>query len=150
RAEPEDDELATLGDVARQLLEGKRTLIILDNVERDWPLGQVLTTLRAAGAAVLVTSRGLLPAVPLEASRMLALLPLDEALDVFADYWGRGRALDLPSPELDAATTIVTSLGRHTLAVKLAAAQTATLHRPLAAVAAELEANPNRALLLDY
>jgi tetratricopeptide (TPR) repeat protein len=148
RVEPKDDDLAKLGDVARKLLANKRALVILDNVEDNWPVGQVLTTLRAAGAAVLLTSRALLPAVPLEASRMLELLPLDEALDVFAEYLGRGKALDLTRPELDAATSIVTSLGRHTLAVKLGAAQAATLNRPLATVAAELEANPDRALLL--
>ncbi|HEY7019572.1 MAG TPA: tetratricopeptide repeat protein [Ktedonobacterales bacterium] len=148
RVEPEDDDLAKLGDVARKLLADKRALVILDNVEDGWPVGQVLSILRTAGAAVMLTSRALLPAVPMEASRMLELLPLDEALDVFAEYLGRGKALDLTRLELEAATTIVTALGRHTLAVKLAAAQAATLHRPLATVAAELEANPDRALLL--
>jgi tetratricopeptide (TPR) repeat protein len=146
-AVPQGEDLATLANAARELLDGKRALVILDNVEQEWPVGQVVNALRDAGVSVLLTSRALLPAVPLEASRMLELLPLEEALDVFAEYLGRGGALDLTRAELDAATGIVTALGRHTLAVKLAAAQAATQSRPLEAMAAELT-DPDRALHL--
>ncbi len=112
-------------------------------------VGEVVQPLRAAGAAVLLTSRAELPAVPREARMKLDVLPLPEALDLFAAYYGRGAALDLTAGELRDVTTIVTLLGRHTLAVKLQAANAASLGRPLERLAAELEANPSKALLLE-
>ncbi|HEX6818102.1 MAG TPA: tetratricopeptide repeat protein, partial [Ktedonobacterales bacterium] len=148
RRPPDDVAIPALADRARQLFRGKHALVVLDNVEQGWPVREVIQPLRAAGAAVLLTSRAELAAVPREASVKLEVLPLDEALDVFAEYYGRGAALDLTRPELAAATTIVESLGRHTLAVKLSAANAATLGRPLEVVARELELNPRRALLL--
>ena len=78
---------------------------------------------------------------------MLDLLPLDEATDLFAAYYGRGAALDLTPAERAAAEAIVFDLGRHTLAVKLAAAYARDAGRDLGALAVEL-ANPARALAL--
>ncbi|HEY7834597.1 MAG TPA: TIR domain-containing protein [Ktedonobacterales bacterium] len=149
RREPDDTEIPALADRARQTLGGKRALIALDNIEPDLPLRDVLGPLRAVGAAVLLTSRGELPDVPPEARLKLEVLPVEEALDVFAEYYGRGAALDLTRSELDAARRILTALGRHTLAVKLAAANAATLQRPLATMADEYERDPRRALWLE-
>lgn len=147
--EPEEDTLAALGSRAAALFEGKHALVVLDNVEQGWPLGEVLAPLRAAGATLLLTSRAELPAVPRAASLRLDMLPPAEALDVFAEYYGRGTAQDLTAAEQRDARASVEALGRHTLAVKLAAANAATLQRPLATVAQELHDHPRGALLLE-
>ncbi len=149
RSEPEDTDLAALGDRARQILGEKRALVVLDNMEPGPHVGEVAQALRAAGVALLLTSRAELPEIPREARVKLDVLPLPEALDLFASYYGRGAALDLTAAELRDVTTIVTLLGRHTLAVKLQAANAASLGRPLDRLAAELEANPTKALLLE-
>ncbi|HEY7975963.1 MAG TPA: TIR domain-containing protein, partial [Ktedonobacterales bacterium] len=67
RREPGEDTLATLADRARQILAGNQALVVLDNVEPGAHVGEVVQPLRAAGAAVLLTSRAELPAVPREA-----------------------------------------------------------------------------------
>ena len=142
RREPAETELADLRDLAKQVFAGRRALVMLDNVEPDWPVEQVVAPLRAAGATVLLTSRQRLPAsaVPQEAGRMLELLAPDEAVDLFAEYLGRGTKLDLTLSEQDAAGRIVKALGYHTLAVKLAAAR--AQGRDLRRLAAEYEADP--------
>jgi tetratricopeptide (TPR) repeat protein len=125
RSEPQDTEPQALHDLARQIFSTRRALVILDNVEADWPVEQVVQPLRAAGAAVLLTSRVRMPAsaVPQEASRMLEILSPDEAEDLFAEYFGRGAGLDLTLAEQEQVGRIVRALGYHTLAVKLAAAR---------------------------
>ena len=149
RREPDDETVPALADRARLMLAGKHVLVVLDNVEQGWPLRDVLGPLRTAGVSLLLTSRAQMPAVPLEASVKLDALPLNEALDVFAEYYGRGTALDLTRLENDAATRIVKALGRHTLAIKLVAANAATLNRPLSTLAQELSESPQRGLLLE-
>ncbi len=144
RKEPESDDPAELGDAAANILAGKRALVILDNVERDLPAGQIINPLRAAGVAVLSTSREPLPAVPAGATLRLDVLPEEEAMELFEQYFGR----ELSTEEQRAARVIVTTLGRHTLATKLAAANAATLGRPLPAIARDLETHPDKALLL--
>jgi tetratricopeptide (TPR) repeat protein len=144
RKEPESDDPAELSDAARKILAGKRALVILDNVERDLPARQIISPLRSAGAAVLSTSREPLAAVPAGATLRLDVLPEEEAMELFEQYLGR----ELSDEEERAARVIVSALGRHTLATKLAAANAATLGRPLAAIAHELETNPNKAMLL--
>jgi Tfp pilus assembly protein PilF len=140
--EPEELELPALGDLARQVFSGRRALVVLDNVEADWPVEQVIVPLRVAGAAVLVTSRQRLPtqAVPAAASKMLELLSPEEAQDLFAEYAGRGTRQDLTAAEQTLVARIVQALGYHTLAVKLAAAR--AQGRDLAKVAEEYAADP--------
>jgi len=122
---PTEHDMQALRDLARRTFAGRQALVVLDNVEPEWPIWQVVAPLRVAGAAVLLTSRVRLPAraVPPEASRMLELLSPEEALDLFAEYYGRGRKLDLTLAEQKQVARIVKALGYHTLAVKLAAAR---------------------------
>ncbi|HEX6122043.1 MAG TPA: NB-ARC domain-containing protein, partial [Ktedonobacterales bacterium] len=151
RRQPAASDLAGLAEAARRLLDGKDALIVLDNVEPALPIARVVAPLRATGVSLVLTARHVLPheAVPVEAARMLDLLSQEEALEVFAQALGRAAARALSVEERAAAERIVTTLGRHTLAVKLAGAYAADLHRDLAALAHELE-NPRRAISLPH
>ncbi len=139
---PEEHDMQALRDLTRRTFAGRRALVVLDNVEPEWPVERVVASLRVAGAAVLITSRIRLPAnvVPPEASRMLELLSPEEALDLFAEYYGRGTKLDLTLAEQKQVARIVKALGYHTLAVKLAAAR--AQGRDLEALARAYETDP--------
>ena len=85
------------GAVAAATITGQLTLSVV--IDRLGILGleeQPITLERVAGVALLLTSRGALPraVVPVEASRMLELLSPEEALDLFAQTYGRPAALD--------------------------------------------------------
>ncbi|HEV2460689.1 MAG TPA: NB-ARC domain-containing protein, partial [Ktedonobacterales bacterium] len=149
RRAPEGTELSQLQDLAQATLRGKQALVVLDNVEPELPVASIVTPLREAGLTVLVTARQMLPseAVPVEASRALDLLGPEEALDLFASALGHGDP-DVFSPAARAAAEqIVATLGRHTLAVKLAGSYAASERRDLGALAREL-ANPAEGLVL--
>lgn len=148
RQKPQDKNFATLGDVARRLLGGKCALVVFDNVEVELPAGKLIAPLRTAGAAVLLTSRAPLDAAQ-GASLRLDLLPEEDALALFLATYGEPLGRALTEAERTAARAIVVALGRHTLAVKLAAANAATQRRPLAPLAAELRANPLRDAWLE-
>jgi tetratricopeptide (TPR) repeat protein len=150
RRQPQETNLATLGDRVQALLGWKRALVVLDNLEPELPVERVVAPLRTASIAILLTSRQVLPtsAVPQEASRMLELLTPDDAVDLFAEYAGRGTAQDLTREEQTLARRIAAALGYHTLAVKLAAAQATIQQRAWAALAEEYEQHPRRALVL--
>ena len=139
--EPEETALRALQDRAKAFFRQRSALVVLDNIEPDWPVEQVIASLRAGGVAVLATSRVRLPdvAVPAEGSRELELLSPEEAQDLFAEYYGRGSTADLTLPEQELVRRITTALGEHTLAIKLAAAR--ARQRDLARVAAEYEAD---------
>ncbi len=146
--EPEARDWDTLRGAARRILGGKRALVILDNVESDLPVEKIIDPLRNAGAAVLVTSREPVFGVPADATLWIKLLPNNEALSLFALYLG--RPLDaLSVQERNAAQEIVNALGRHTLAIKLAAASAATLGFSLVEIVDELRRSPERAILLQ-
>ncbi len=149
RRQPGASDPAGLAEAARRLLAGKDALIVLDNVEPALPVAQVVAPLRAAGASLVLTARHVLPhdAVPVQDVRILDLLSAEEALNVFAQALGRTDASALSPEERAAAERIVTVLGRHTLACKLAGAYAADQHRDLGALAHELE-NPRRAIEL--
>ncbi|MBF6591307.1 MAG: tetratricopeptide repeat protein [Ktedonobacterales bacterium] len=149
RRQPAASDAAGLAEAARRLLADKDALIVLDNVEPALPVAQVIAPLRAVGATLVLTARHALSheAVPVEAARTLDLLSQEEALDVFAQALGRTTAQHLSAEERIAAERIVSVLGRHTLAIKLAGAYAADLHRDLGALAHELE-NPQRAIAL--
>jgi tetratricopeptide (TPR) repeat protein len=147
RRQPAPSDPAGLAEAARRLLGGKDALIVLDNVEPALPIAQVVAPLRATGVTLVLTARHALPhdVIPYEDTRILDLLSADEALEVFASALGRTSVADLTAEERAAAERIVAALGRHTLAVKLAGAYAADLHRDLTALAHELE-NPRRAI----
>jgi tetratricopeptide (TPR) repeat protein len=144
RRQPETSDLATLYEGAYRLLKGKRALIVLDNVEPGLDIGRVVAPLKSAGATLLLTSRQALSraAVPVGASRLLELLPSEDALELFARSLGYNSAEDLSSKERQAAGRIVAVLDRHTLAVKLAGAYTADLKLDLEVFARNLEQDP--------
>ncbi|HEY7984229.1 MAG TPA: NB-ARC domain-containing protein, partial [Ktedonobacterales bacterium] len=144
RAAPQVSTLPELAALAAQLLRNKRALVVLDNVEPEWPITDVVTPLRQAGAVVLLTARQQLPraAVAAEGSRELDLLSAAQALDLFARAAGRSAA-ELPPAERGAAAEIVALLDRHTLALQLAGVYAAG--RDLNAVAREMK-DPSRVL----
>jgi tetratricopeptide (TPR) repeat protein len=147
---PTESDLAALGAQLRQKLNGKRVLIVLDNIEPGWPVWEVTQRIRATGAALLLTSRQELPttAVPMGASRMLELLDEDQALEVFAENFGLASAQKLTKEQRAKALRIITALGRHTLAVKLVATSLAREPRDWQAVADEYEKKISLALEL--
>ena len=135
RQKPQDQDFATLGDVAQRLLGGKRALVVFDNVEFDLPASKLVAPLRTAGAAILLTSRAPIAALPNSASLRLDLLPEDDALALFANAYGRA----LSETETAAARRTVRALGRHTLAVKLAAANAGSQSIALSSMASAFE-----------
>ncbi|HEV2238873.1 MAG TPA: NB-ARC domain-containing protein, partial [Ktedonobacterales bacterium] len=143
RRPPEASDLAGLAETAQRLLAGKQTLIVLDNVEPGWPVERVVAPLTAAGATVLLTARQALGgAVPAGGSRELELLRPEEALELFAQSYGKGTTAGLSAAERAAAERITSTLEYHTLAVKLAGSYAAETHRDLGALAGELERDP--------
>ncbi len=147
RRQPEARDPAGLTEVARLLLGGKDTLIVLDNVEPALDVRAIIQPLREAGAHLLLTARQTLPhaVVPIEASRMLDLLGEEDTLTLFARSMGLASADNLTGKQRAAAERIIAALGRYTLAVKLAGAYAADMRRDLDALADEME-NPQRAI----
>lgn len=141
RSRPETADLSRLSDGASDMLGGKQALIVLDNVEPEWPVESVIEPLRHAGASIIVTSRQVLShtVVGLEDARMVGLLTEQEALDVFARSYGRGDSGSMSSREQAAATAIVRALGNHTLAVRLAGAYAADTKRDLTELVTEFQ-----------
>ena len=141
---PERTDLDTLGELARDLFAHKDVAVVLDNIEPALDIAVVTQPLRYAGVTLLLTARHMLPraAVPEEGSRRLELLSTDEALDLFAQSYGRWAAPDLTPAQLAAARRIVSALDHHTLAVKLAGAYAKDLALDLAQFAGELEFDP--------
>ncbi|HEX9038617.1 MAG TPA: TIR domain-containing protein [Ktedonobacterales bacterium] len=144
RKAPQEATLADLDRKARDTLKGKRALVVLDNIEPRLPITDVVAPLRTAGLTLLLTARQALPpeVVPADASKILDLLPSEEALELFAWAFGREHSDALSPAEYAAATRIVEVLGRHTLAVRLAGAYAASARRDLAALATELDHDP--------
>ena len=146
REQPDTSDPKQLADIAQKLLRGRKTLVVLDNVEPDdpdpagnWKLERVVTPLRQAGAALLLTARQVLPtsAVPLGASHELPLLSFEEALALLFQARGQSaqEASTLPAADHAAAQRIVRALERHTLAVKLAGAYAGSVRRDLTVLA---------------
>lgn len=144
RRQPETSDPATLNEVAYRLLRGKRALVVLDNVEPGMDIGKVIAPLKGAGATLLLTSRQALSraVIPVGASRLLELLPSEDALELFARSLGYSSAEGLSSKERQAAGRIVAVLDRHTLAVRLAGAYAADLRLDLEVFARNLEQDP--------
>jgi tetratricopeptide (TPR) repeat protein len=134
-------DLAGLTTLAHTLLDGQQALIVLDNIEPDWPIEQVVEVLRATGVTLLLTARQTLPqrAVAPTASYPVGLLPEEEAHTLFVS--ALGRPLTGPA-EVTAVEEILTTLGRHTLAVKLAGAYAGSSRRDLETLAHTLSEDP--------
>jgi hypothetical protein len=149
RRQPDAVDREGLAETARRLLAEKEALVVLDNVEPRLDIVQVTAPRRAAGAALLLDAGHVLPraAVPVEATRMRGPLSRDEAAALFIHTLGVGDLAQLTENQRTAVMRIVTALGRHTLAVKLAGAYAADLARDLLTLASELE-NPQRAIAL--
>lgn len=141
RRQPETSDLKGLAEVARKLLRGRRILVVLDNVEPALDIAAVLQRLTPTGVAILLTAREQLP-IAHKDTIDLALLSDAAALDLFVEWYGRPNTAALTREELASARKIITALGNHTLAVKLAGAQAADLDRPLAQFADEIEKHP--------
>jgi tetratricopeptide (TPR) repeat protein len=140
--EPSENDLPSLATRAQQLFMGKRAMVVLENVKPKWELGEALNPLHAAGVSLLLASRAQLSAVPQRVCVKLDPLPRGEALEVFAQHYGRSSAHELTRSEARAATDIIEALGAHTLAVKYMARYAAKLHRSLDRLAHELAEDP--------
>ncbi len=142
RRVPEVNDLGDFWELAYQLFNGKKVLIVLDNIQPEFPIEQVVNSLHATGATLLLTSRQVLPStsVPLDATRTLGLLSSEEALDLFVHSFGKSNISDFNGNERSAIHRIVNALDRHTLAVNLAAANATNLSFDLEVVADKLEA----------
>ncbi|HEU5376549.1 MAG TPA: NB-ARC domain-containing protein, partial [Ktedonobacteraceae bacterium] len=141
----QDQMQINLLEAARFTLEGKKALIVLDNLEREVNLVEVLAPFQAAGLTTLLTARHTLPptVVSTEACRRLDVLSLRVAIDLFAQTIGRSSTDELTSQEYQAVEQIVQRVICHTLAVKVFGAYAADCERDLPALAKELE-NPQR------
>jgi tetratricopeptide (TPR) repeat protein len=148
RHQAETNDLTTLAEIAHYLLDNKDALVILDNVEPDLVVEKVVVPLHATGTVLLLTTQQSLAydAIPLEASRVLNLLSLQEAMDLFALSLGRGMSVKLTPREQAAAARIVIALDHHTLSIKLAGTYAANAHRDLEELAREFEEDPHRAI----
>jgi tetratricopeptide (TPR) repeat protein len=146
--EPGSSDLVELRKLAAEEFAGKRALVLLDNVEPNWPIEQVVGPLRTAGVSILLTSRAPLPAtaVPTRSSLSLSELSPEQAIDLFARVAGYGSAEELLSNDRQAVSRIVYALGNHPLAVRLATAYAAQTQRDLFTLANEFEAGPQRTL----
>src|SRR5262249_59214 len=145
--QPEARDPAGLAEVARLLLAGKDTLVVLDNVEPALDVRSVIQPLREAGAHLLLTARQTLPhpVLPIDATPILHLLAQEDTLPLCDGSLGLAPAGDRTAGRRAAAERIIAALGRHTLAVKLAGAYAADMRRDLDALADEME-NPQRAI----
>ncbi|MGH2501768.1 MAG: hypothetical protein ACRDID_04540, partial [Ktedonobacterales bacterium] len=155
--EPPEDSLDKLSGLAKVVFGAMpRALIVLDNVEPALDITQVTNLLRVAGAALLLTSRQRLPgaAVSPADSRELELLSQEEAVAVFLENRERvtqpsalaAQGEDVSQADRNAIAKLVEALGRHTLAVKLAAPR--SRGRDLARLAADYTAEPRLGLNL--
>ncbi|GAA2382607.1 BTAD domain-containing putative transcriptional regulator [Streptomyces glaucosporus] len=141
------DDLQERAAYYRSVLDGRRALIVLDNVRS---LAQVLPLLPGDGdCCVLVTSRDSLEYLCGDyAVVRIGLKPLapDEAVRMLAATIGHGRITADP----DMAERLVTLCGRLPLALRIAGAQLATKpHRSLAQLVSRLEDRHRRLDLLS-
>lgn len=148
RRQPDTNDPTVLTELALQRLSGKDALTVLDDVEPELAVEKLVTPLQATGITLLLTARQSLSydAVPTEAIRILELLSPQDALKLFIKSFGRESDAELSLQDRVAAVRIVGILDRHTLAVKLAGAYAANVHRDLEEFARELEEDPLAAI----
>jgi DNA-binding SARP family transcriptional activator len=103
----------------RSLVDGRRVLILLDNV---FDAAQVRDALPGTpGCAVLITSRTRLDGLPLHSQVILDVFAPDEALDLLRQCVGAERVAAEPTDALD----LVTACGGLPLAVRIVASRLA-------------------------
>jgi tetratricopeptide (TPR) repeat protein len=136
---PTATKITELHDTARRLLGHKDVLIVLDNVEPGLDVEFIVNLLQGVQATVLLTSRAILP---LGETLNLRLLSADQARELFSQYYRESEADTPTDGEIKAIAQIVEHLGRHTLAVKVAARYARMAGRELAVLAEELR-TPN-------
>lgn len=137
-------ELQDISQMAIAALRERDALIVLDNVEPYLDVAAITQPLREAGVSVLVTSRHELPpnAIPSLAILRLGLLSPSEAFRLFAlEYRGNNDAPLTPT-ERAQIESIIYSLGRHTLALRLAGKSAASPAHSLQALAQDLQNHP--------
>lgn len=142
-----DDQFAW-PELAARVIGGERTLVVLDDLEPNLNMHDVVRTLAATGASILLTSRQAVMSSVVgtgAASRNIDLLEENNAIELFAVAYGYLAANELSKEEFGAAQRIVKSLGNHTLAIRLAGAYAADARRDLEALARDL-ADPLHAL----
>jgi hypothetical protein len=112
-------------------------LVLLDNIERDLPIGRALDVLAPLGMTALLTARHE-PSSPRVRLVALDVLAPDAAAQLFAErYRDRGGAWD-ETRDAPAAAAVAEALGRLPLAIELAAARAARARTGVAALAEEL------------
>jgi hypothetical protein len=143
---PLDEELTP--DEVSQLVEAKLAgldaLVVLDNVEPALDVTAVVAPLRKGRVSVLVTSRHELPssAIPRDGMQRLGLLSKEEAFTLFAQVYKGSNLAAISRAEQQQIYRIVSSLGRHTLAVRLAGKSAADPSHSLSHLAQEYESHP--------
>lgn len=156
RREPAATTASELLKAAQRLLGGKQTLVVIDNVEAGLELVEVVRPLVEAGAVVLLTAResdasissSAAPSevgthLPDDLRSLTTILPLgflseSEAVNLFTKECGPGNVQDWTPAQRIALDRIIASLGRHTLAVKLAARYAKDTSADLAQLADDL------------
>jgi tetratricopeptide (TPR) repeat protein/transcriptional regulator with XRE-family HTH domain len=142
----EERELRT---VVHRLLDGKKTLIVLDNIEPELDIEKVVDPFREVSTTLLLTARHTLPStiVSVRASRHLDLLSSKEALKLFAQSFGKETIGDFDADEQSLAEEVVKILDRHTLATRVAGAYAGQTKRDLRGFVEDLR-KPLKALML--
>jgi tetratricopeptide (TPR) repeat protein len=161
-----DSDLATLLDSTRAVLANKPVLLLIDDLDANFPLGQALEVLLAGGSnrirnqrnaqnvrgnseiaserrVVLVTSCHLPPPVLLDCHLHLGPLEPGAALDLLTDLIGR----PLIEAERHYAEQICATVGYLPLAVEAAANTVITGGIPLSLLSASLTRHPLNRLL---
>jgi tetratricopeptide (TPR) repeat protein len=113
-------------------------LVLLDNVEKDLPLGRLLETLAARTITALVTTRTLFALPSLTMHRLDVLLP-EEAVTLLQErYTAKGGVWDTAGDRLHG-LQVVAALGHLPLAIDLAAARAARQNTHITTLERELQ-----------
>ncbi|MGH2515816.1 MAG: NB-ARC domain-containing protein, partial [Ktedonobacterales bacterium] len=125
--QPGETDMAKLANEANRLLNGKQVLIVIDDVHPELSVGSVIQPLLRAGAVILLTARRVFPGdvVPAEGYRLLDVLPLASARELFVQQMTSQAKKALDTRDLANIDRVVNALERHTLAIKLAGAYAA-------------------------
>lgn len=143
---PTEPTMPQLCDVAYRLLNKRDVIIVLDNVEPELDIEGIQGPLQAVKATMLMTSRIRLT---VGESIDLQLLSVDQAQELFAQYYAKTSWRDLAPNDTAAVALIVEHLGRHTLAVKIAARYALGARRKLALLADELRSPQEVSAIAD-
>ena len=113
-AEKVPTELEERSGLLRQMLAGRRMLMVLDNARTEAQVRPLLPGV--GGSLVLVTSRSVLPGLEVNEQISLDTLPLDQAMAMLTKVIGGGRA----AAELRGVAEVAGLCGRLPLALRVA------------------------------